>query len=309
MVRMKYPKIIHFGEPITEFFKQGDLHIEEKIDGSQFRIFVDKNEILCGSKSVNYSDEVPPDKMFESAVEKANEIFGKSKLRDTNIFCEFLMKPKHNTMNYSRTPKNNLIVFDVSVGGQFLSFDDKMNFADNFGLEVAPMIWQGNGKDLTMTIIEKLLTRDSVLGREKIEGMVFKNYSKMWQEGYQAGKLIMLKFVKEEFKERNIKEWKTEAKTGFLEKLIGDLKTEARYNKAIQHLKEQGKLTNSPKDIGLLAKEIVDDTEKEEADYIKEELFKFFWRKEIRKGLIKGFPEWYKKRLLEEGLNEAQSGG
>ena len=83
--------------------------------------------------------------------------------------------------------------------------------------------------------------------------------------------------------------------------IIEELRTKARWDKAIQHMRDEEKLTNSPKDIGLLMKELASDLELEEGEQIKKRLLDFFL-KEIRKGVIKGFPEYYKKRLLEESL-------
>jgi hypothetical protein len=301
-MKIKYPKIVHFGEEVTDFFKQGNLHIEEKIDGSQFRIWVDNGKVECGSKSIDWSEERPIDQMFLKAVNVAEKIFNNSKLTDTMIFSEFLAKPKHNTMKYERVPENNIIVFDVMQNGRFLPYDEKVNFANSFGLEAVPRLWEGDGRKLNMEIINKLLERMSILGKENVEGLVFKNYNKIWDSGYQAGKLIMLKYVREEFKERNKTEWKGNTKKGLIDVIIEELKTEARWNKAIQHLKEKGELTNSPKDIGNLMKEIADDLETEEGEQIKERLLKFFFR-EIRVGVVKGFPEYYKTKILKEALD------
>lgn len=300
-MKSKYPKVINFGEEITEFFKDGTLHIEEKIDGSQFRIFVDKGIVQCGSKNIDFSAEKLPDNMFNPAVENANMLFRGSKLADTMIFAEYLKKPKQNTMCYERIPTQNFIVFDVRIGDKFLNYEDKVKFAKQFGLEVVPKIWQGNGKKLTMEIIDKLLENESILGKEKIEGMVFKNYSKMFTDGYQAGKLIILKYVREDFKERNAKEWRGNTKKGFLELLVEEYRNDARWKKAIQHLKEEGKLTNSPKDIGILLKEINVDFEQEEAENITKRLWEFF-RKDIIRGITKGFPEWYKREILKDAI-------
>lgn len=302
-MKTKYPKIMHFGDEITGFFKDGICHIEEKVDGSQFRIWVDDNKIEMGSKDVDWSDERPADKMFNKAVEEATNIFKNSGLKDTMIFCEYVSKPHHNTLNYGRVPNHNIIIFDVRQGDRFLSYEEKLGFASAFDLEVVPKLWEGDGKTLTIDIINGLLERESILGKEKIEGLVFKNYSKIFSEGYQAGKMMMLKYVREEFKERNKVTWKGNTKTGMIELIIEELKTEARWNKAVQHLREKGIATNSPKDIGNLLKEISDDIEKEDSDEIKEKLWKFY-SKEIRKGVCHGFPEWYKKKLLEEALNE-----
>lgn len=87
--------------------------------------------------------------------------------------------------------------------------------------------------------------------------------------------------------------------------LVQELRTEARWLKAIQHLKEQGKVEDSPRDIGPLIFEVLADIQKEETEYIKDELFEFYW-KLISRGVVSGFAEWYKKHLLEKVFENDQ---
>lgn len=77
--------------------------------------------------------------------------------------------------------------------------------------------------------------------------------------------------------------------------------TEARWRKAVQHLREKGELDDSPKDIGALIKEIPLDILGDSKENIKEQLFSFFWPK-IKMGVTKGFPEWYKNQLAESAF-------
>ena len=74
-------------------------------------------------------------------------------------------------------------------------------------------------------------------------------------------------------------------------------KSEARWQKAIIHLKEKGILENSPKDIGKLILEIQKDIKEEEQEDIKNYLYKFIIKDILRKS-TQGFPEWYKEQLL-----------
>ena len=84
---------------------------------------------------------------------------------------------------------------------------------------------------------------------------------------------------------------------------IPNLRTEARWSKAIQHLRESGELTNSPRDIGGLIKEIQRDTLDECDDIIKDMLMSYAVPK-ISRGIIAGFPEWYKEQLMKEQFGE-----
>lgn len=75
--------------------------------------------------------------------------------------------------------------------------------------------------------------------------------------------------------------------------------SQARWQKAIQHLAESGRIEDSPRDIGLLIKEIPEDVEKECAAEIKEKLYTWAWP-HLRRRIVAGMPEWYKEQLLKK---------
>jgi hypothetical protein len=167
-------------------------------------------------------------------------------------------------------------------------------------LEVAPYIYQGPIKDVQY--FRSLLDTVSCLGGQKIEGVVIKNYRRFGPDK----KVLMGKFVSEAFKEVHASEWKSSNPTqgDILERLIESLRTPARWNKAIQHMRERGELEDSPRDIGLLMKEVPTDVEKEEADFIKQKLWEWAWP-HIKRGTVRGLPEFYKERLLEQQFNSS----
>lgn len=117
----------------------------------------------------------------------------------------------------------------------------------------------------------------------------------------------MGKFVSESFKEIHAGEWRKENPTpsDIVDQIAADLKTPARWNKAIQHLAETGKLEGSPRDIGALIKEVPADIEKECVDEIKERLFRFAWP-HIRRRVTAGLPEWYKDQLLRRQFESGE---
>ena len=83
-----------------------------------------------------------------------------------------------------------------------------------------------------------------------------------------------------------------------MDKLIDTLRTPARWHKAIQHLREAGSLDDSPRDIGNLMKEVQADIEKECMDLISQKLAEWALP-QIRRGVIRGLPEFYKELLLK----------
>ncbi len=117
----------------------------------------------------------------------------------------------------------------------------------------------------------------------------------------------MGKYVSEAFKERHEKEWGEANPSGkdIAQNLIEKYRTEARWHKAIQHLRERGLLEGSPKDIGLVIREVGTDILKEEETAIKDALFTHYW-KQINRGVTGGIASWYKLELAKSQFGEAQ---
>lgn len=299
-----YPQIYNIGHRnIREIF-QDDVLIEEKVDGSQFSFgrfpWADSaGNIKCKSRGAILNTDFP-EKMFQQAVDYVKFI-GDQLHEGWTYRGEYLAKPKHNSLAYNRIPKNNIILFDINPGEEtYLSYEEKLLEARRLDLEVVPMLYRGriNAPDEIVSLLERI----SVLGGQKIEGFVVKNYSRFTLDK----KVMMGKYVSEAFKEVHNKEWKSSnpGALGVIELMVGKYKTPARWNKAIQHFKESGSLKNSPEDIGFLIQEIGADIEKECAEEIKEDLFKWGWNK-IRRGVMAGFPEFYKELLMRESFTGA----
>jgi hypothetical protein len=64
-------------------------------------------------------------------------------------------------------------------------------------------------------------------------------------------------------------------------------------------LRELGELTDTPKDIGALFKEVSVDIEAEEKDFIMERLY-LMHRKDLMKYATHGMPEWYKEQIASQ---------
>ena len=286
-----YPSIFALGHrAVTDLF-QDEVLIEEKIDGSQFSFGRFDGELKVRSKGAVMIVDAP-EKMFSKAVEVVKEL----PLTDGWTYrAEYLQKPKHNALAYDRTPVNWLIIFDINSSEEaYLSWEEKVSEATRLGFEVVPRLAQGHIG--SSDEIRHLLDIVSCLGGQKIEGVVVKNYARFGLDK----KVLMGKFVSEAYKEVHSKEWKAANPTNrdILEKLIGTYRTPARWNKAVQHLTEAGQIENSPRDIGLLIREVWPDIAKE----CKEEIVEKLWEwaeSHLRRGMTRGLPEWYKQKLLD----------
>lgn len=300
-----YPSVFQLGHvAITELFLDPVL-VEEKIDGSQFSFGRFDGVLKARSKGKELIIDAP-EKMFQLAVDEISKL---DLINGWTYRGEYLSKPHHNTLTYSRVPKHNVILFDINIGHEeYLDYAGLVEEANRIGMEVVPRL--GEGKMESPAHLLSFLETESILGGTKIEGMVFKNYARMGKDK----KALMGKYVSEAFKEKHSAEWKINNPNSgdIVQRLILTYKTEARWQKAVQHLREAGKLTNTPQDIGALMKEVPVDVIKECEAEIKEVLFKWGWD-HMRRGLTAGLPEWYKKQLMEgqfgEQLGEPEMNG
>lgn len=73
----------------------------------------------------------------------------------------------------------------------------------------------------------------------------------------------------------------------------------------MQHLRDAGRLENSPRDIGPLMKEVNEDVLKECKEEITKALFDWAW-KNISRGFTNGLPKWYKEELVKRPFNEGE---
>lgn len=287
-----YPKIFALGHRAIKDLFLDDVLVEEKIDGSQFSFGVFNGEFRCRSKGAELNPEYP-EKMFSLAVENAKSL---DLTEGYTYRAEYLQKPKHNSLAYDRIPTKNLILFDINASEEeYLSYEEKEDEAHRIGLEIVPMLY--NGKVESPASLLEFLSKISILGGQKIEGVVVKNYKRFGEDK----KVLMGKYVSEAFKEVHANEWKNSNPTNkdIIQRLVLSYRTPARWNKAVQHLQEKGQLTQSLRDIGLLMKETQLDIESECKDEIKELLYKHAIS-HIKRGCTAGIAEWYKEELLKK---------
>lgn len=297
-----YPSIYAIGhKAVTDLF-DGPVVVEEKIDGSQFSFGITADgDILVRSKGKDMAPDAP-ESMFARAVESVKEL-APHLTPGWYYRGEYLQKPKHNSLAYARVPERHIILFDVTTGLEsWLSPAEKRAEAERIGLECVPVLHEGIIASAPELVA--LMREESVLGGVTPEGLVVKNYAKFGPDK----KTLMGKYVTEAFKEVHAKEWKVSnpGRQDVLDALIGRYRTEARFAKAVQHLREAGALEGSPRDIGALLKEVQRDIEKECADEIRDALYRWAWP-QINRAVTGGLPQWYKERLLSEQFAGAET--
>ena len=287
-----YPNVYSLGHKAISELLFDPVIVEEKVDGSQ----ISWGRFDGVLKVKSHHKEMEPDapeKMFKDAIEHIKTL----SLHDGWTYRgEMLEKPKHNALAYDRIPHGGVIIFDINTDEEsYLSYDDKKAETERIDLEIVPLLYSGRVESVQNVLC--FLDKVSILGGQKIEGVVIKNYARFGQDK----KVLMGKYISEAFKEVHKKTWgDANPKQGdIVQRLIEMYKTPARWNKAILHMSERGELENDPRDIGKLINEVKADIKKECEDEIKEILYK--WGIDaILRGCTGGLPEWYKKGLLEK---------
>ena len=301
-----FSKVFALGGQNVEDLLERSVHVKEKVDGSQFGFCYDRErgEVLCRSRNQQLVVD-HPDEMFRGAVEHVRSMEDQLRRIDEDVvfYGECLRKPKHNMIPYGRVPRNHIALFAVYWPRKHLMLmDDPIlgSYADLLDVDRVPELLPLGTYDVKD--IEKLLETESFLGGGKIEGVVV-SVSEPW---YWAAAGVQYparfgKLVRPEFKERLNRDWKKEnTSKGKLQAYINSFAAEPRWDKAVQHLRDDGTLLNDPKDIGVLMREVHRDIEEEHAEEIKEFLYRLFI-KDVKRSATRGLPGWYKGRLA--GLN------
>lgn len=297
------PKIYAAGHKHNSGILQGVVAIEEKVDGSQFSFTSWPGGpgaigvLECRSKGTILSKDAG---MFKHACDTAAQLYESGCLQEGWQYqCEYLAKPKHNVLNYACIPAGHLVLFDVRrADGSYEWPGNLPEIAEKLGISAVPVLFLGDAEQLSPERLQELLRTKSFLGGCEIEGIVIKNYGKPHPESQSGKAPRTATIVNDAFKEKHASgpiNGKA-AKDAVAQVIINRYRTEARWLKAIQHLKEAGKLANGPEDIGPLLAEIHTDLLAEEQDEIKQALFDAFW-KQIAHGVASGFPQYYKKLL------------
>jgi hypothetical protein len=297
MSHTRFPKAWALGHRNTLGIWDGHVEITEKVDGSQIGFGIVDGRLVVRSKNTEVHKDAAG--MFHEAVEYIHSI--EHKLAGGHFYYgEYLKKPKHNTIEYSRIPLNHIALFGVKRDdGTFIkSWEVMESIAEQLCVDIVPMIHYGPVSN--ETAVHELLKRESFLGGHNIEGIVVKNYEKDIVIADQWVPFTQAKYVSEEFKEKHIKGWTKNPDK--LQALKDQYRTEARWLKAVQTLRDNGMLENDPRDIGKLMKYFAEDLEAEESDGIKEELYQIY-RKDIIRFAQSGLAEWYKAKLLGQSFD------
>jgi hypothetical protein len=284
-----YGKIHNLGGRATALLFHGPVVIEEKVDGSQLSFGVFSGKIVIRSKNQVLTPGAQS--MFAEAERSIAE---RAHLLRPGLTYrgEYLRKPRHNVLTYGRVPKGHVVIFEA-MGTNFAPPARRAKLAADADFESVPVLYEGEIGSANE--LERFLDRESFLGG-KIEGVVIKNYAFSSENGYGP---LMGKYVSSAFRELN----KTSPARKVPGKEIRDelavrFCTEARWQKAVQRLRESGELQGETRDIGALIRTVSQDLEEECADEIMDALYQWA-RKRVLASATRGLADWYREQLAK----------
>jgi hypothetical protein len=299
----RWSKIFTLGDKYTDGIFLNEIQVTEKVDGSQFNFGCNEKDglwMLSKGSTVHLGDN---NKLFHPAAEHVHKLYSEGKLvPGWSYHGETLHSRTHNTLSYDRVPKNNIALYGAmdAAGNHIAKHEHLAAIAEELDVDVVALIFEGKVADFTEDLLNSWLKRTSFLGAEQIEGFVIKNFSREIFVGGQLLGLTQAKFVSEAFKERHSTSWPTNNKSPLVK--IGEMvRTEARWNKAIQKLRDSGTMEQHPRDIGKLLKILHQDLEEEDKEVIKDKLWDAFG-KDIKRAAVRNFPEAYKYYLATGAL-------
>ena len=194
---VKYDKTFHVF-PVTSKFNldatqqkrlfAGEVIVEEKMDGSNVGIIrhrkgfsLQKRGSLVGTSEHeqfsffhNWANQQRYDKIM--ALPEGTLMYGE------------LLYAVH-TIYYDRLP-DYFLAFDVRRNGEWLDYDERKAFCDEYGFHMVPLIARGT---FTKDELQKMVPGPSAYGPEA-EGIVVKRYAK---HGYFRGKIVKPGFMKQ----------------------------------------------------------------------------------------------------------------
>lgn len=290
-----FPKIWALGSKYAQGIFDTRVEITEKLDGSQFGFSKPANDLIVRSKGA-VIDLADPAKLFLPAVDHVKSIEG-FLWPSYAYYGEAICKNKHNTLTYTNPPKNHIALFAIYdlLHHEWLEYDEMLAEADRIAVDCVPLLFSGDADGET---VRRLIGKESYLGGCIAEGVVVKAFKDIEIAGVMYP-IHSAKYVTEEFKEKHSNNVEFRSGKSNTMEYFEQYNTTARFAKMVQKLKEAGEYQGEPREIGRLIKMLSEDLQEECKEDVKEALWSMF-RKEFLAAATKGFPEWYKRQLLDQ---------
>lgn len=159
-----------YRNPAVEYLANNEWIFTEKIDGTNVRVYWDGHRVSFAGRTDKANLPTPLlsclETMFGGEVNEQifEEHFGN---KEVTLYGEGYGAKIQNGGNYR--PDQSFILFDVNVGGVWLSRENVEAVAGYFGVDVVPVIFHGTMQEAIDFVKSK---PNSTIGTAKMEGLV-----------------------------------------------------------------------------------------------------------------------------------------
>jgi len=234
---MKYPKIHQLGTIENKGILDEIIVIESKIDGANFRCryLPEEDKLIFGSRNNELLENTNENewiaiRAYKKAFEKHKEAF----IPNIIYFSESMQK---HTISYENIPDTiGYDIFDLERN-EFWDWKKAKRVFENIGIPFINIHYEGPGKEITVDKLKEFI-KNSPYRKEGDEGVVIKCYGKL----NKFGRPLFAKLVTDSFKEENKKvfnQGNPSEKQNNEDKILNTYFTINRFNKAINHFKEE----------------------------------------------------------------------
>jgi len=244
---IKYPKLRYTNhEDSKPLFEEGEIVVQEKVDGSNFRFTLEENldeqfhteerDLVFGSRNVQYKNPKDESKQFGAPISYIRDTITRDdvlSLQDTfagrlTFFGEAMLP---HTLSYNFGDIPAFVGFDVynESTKRWLNRENVEFTFDKLGIDVSPILDTVPAREFDEFTI---VVPESEYGDVKAEGLAFKNYETQ----------TFAKYVRPTFKEKNVQTFgkpKKHQETG-AEKCSYQYITSARIRKTAHKLIDEG---------------------------------------------------------------------
>lgn len=262
--QQKYKSIVRYGKSGNEISARGKIVIWEKLDGANASFMRDGDKVVCYSRTTQLfgGKESNLGGFYEWVQEniKAEDL-----IEGYIYFGEWMNRHK---IDYGEHLKK-FFMFDVysNIIDSYQDLEVIKLEAERLGLSLAPIFYEGDyvSEEHIQSFVGKSMLAPDGVG----EGVVVKNYNYTDKFGNQ----LFTKIVTKAFQETNgakVREMK--AKPDPVAQFVNDTVTEARVEKILHKLVDEGKLKEDyaiedmNEILKALGSSVYDDVMKEEAD-------------------------------------------
>lgn len=313
---VKYPSIDSLNPNSNRSWEENPgWYIQEKIDGSQmsfclnplFSPLVENKELplMFFNKGTSIK---PENQVFVKAINllcvwarKNWELLNTEPLNTFVWHGEAVCSSRHNVVPYERAPHYYFILYDIDTPDGLMNCIALEANAKLVGLEAVPTLVYNSdphrspyqtAQELVEQIAAGKIT--SILGGRP-EGVVLK-HPKFVAKGKTVA--TKLKLVTSEFKEAHGMKQNRERATPdtAIEEVGKAFSLPARYHKALQHLRDTGKLKGTMEDVVKIKTELDEDLEREH----REEIMMYLYAElaqHVKRAARTGFDDWYRTQI------------